>query len=54
MPTGGGLSICARTGGSVGTEQTDEVAHHLHEALGFCRLASGGHGAVMYVYERDL
>jgi GNAT superfamily N-acetyltransferase len=38
----------------LGTDETDTVAHHLYESLGFTRHPQGDHGATMYVYERDL
>ena len=38
----------------LGTDETDTVARHLYESFGFSNRASGEHGPVMYVYERDL
>jgi ribosomal protein S18 acetylase RimI-like enzyme len=38
----------------LGTDETDTVARHLYERLGFTNLAGGDHGPVMYVYEREL
>jgi ribosomal protein S18 acetylase RimI-like enzyme len=38
----------------LGTDDTDMVAHHLYESLGFSKLSYGDHGPTMYVFERDL
>ncbi|MBO0890758.1 MAG: GNAT family N-acetyltransferase [Acidothermales bacterium] len=38
----------------LGTSDDDVAARHLYESLGFTNRESGGEGAVMYVYEREL
>jgi ribosomal protein S18 acetylase RimI-like enzyme len=38
----------------LGTSETDEVARHLYERMGFTNREGGGDGPVMYVYEREL
>ena len=38
----------------LGTDETDTVARHLYERLGFTHRSGGGDGPVMYVYERGL
>jgi ribosomal protein S18 acetylase RimI-like enzyme len=38
----------------LGTSEDDVAARRLYESLGFTNRDSGGDGAVMYVYEREL
>ncbi|HEX6445245.1 MAG TPA: GNAT family N-acetyltransferase [Streptosporangiales bacterium] len=38
----------------LGTSEDDVAARRLYESLGFTNRESGGEGAVMYVYEREL
>jgi ribosomal protein S18 acetylase RimI-like enzyme len=38
----------------LGTSETDVVARHLYERLGFTNRESGAAGPLMYVYQRDL
>lgn len=38
----------------LGTDETDTVAHHLYERLGFSRYAGGEGGPAMFVFERQL
>lgn len=38
----------------LGTSEDDVAARRLYESLGFTNRESGGDGAVMYVYEREL
>jgi ribosomal protein S18 acetylase RimI-like enzyme len=38
----------------LGTDETDSVARHLYERLGFTHRSGGDDGPVMYVYEREL
>jgi ribosomal protein S18 acetylase RimI-like enzyme len=38
----------------LGTDETDSVARHLYERLGFTNRSGGGDGPVMFVYERGL
>lgn len=38
----------------LGTSESDTAARHLYERLGFTNRERGGHGPVMYVYEREL
>jgi ribosomal protein S18 acetylase RimI-like enzyme len=38
----------------LGTSESDVVARHLYESLGFTNREGGGEGPVMYVYERTI
>ena len=38
----------------IGVDEPDAAARALYESLGFSHRSSGGHGALMFVYEREL
>lgn len=53
-----GAIEAARTRGAdtmdIGVDESDTVARHLYEGLGFSNRSGGADGDLMYVYERDL